>query len=268
MKRKIIHLVLLSSLCVSGALLVNAKEANADPLSHKGEAGIEFYGEYEQLVRDPENPEEIVNPGEVTKQDGKLRIDFAPKLQFGPRKVTKTEFVYSAYAQLFHDNIGPRGNFIQVSDYRGTGETGWQLQLRQEQQFTDENTQAELAGATLSFGQSWVNSVHDKSEAPTVQKEVIEISKIGQTYNLAEAVKGNGGGTWSIIFGASPENKNDMSSTIVPRNDDLGKNVISSEYENQQVHENSAVTLTVPNGKGVKKGTYQTVLTWILAELP
>lgn len=218
-------------------------------------------------VMDPETLTEI-DPGEIARTEGPLRIDFAPRLSFGLGKVAKKDIVYSSHAQMFKNILTPRGSFIQVSDYRGTA-TGWTLQVRQENQFQQEsNASAQLNGATISFDKAWTNSTFDKSIAPSVSKEIITMSNVGETYNIAEAKLDQGVGTWSIVFGASGENAFDQENTLKPLTDEKGKPLVNPDYNNQQLYSNTAINLTIPGAANQLPGTYSTVLTWIIAELP
>ncbi|MFD2305190.1 WxL domain-containing protein [Enterococcus termitis] len=231
------------------------------------EIDLKRFKEEESIIRDPENPANKVDPGETPQTDGDLRIDFVPKLNFSTVKRTDEAAVYPINAQLFHDETSARGNFIQVSDYRDTS-SGWTLQVRQEEQFKHvTKIGAELKGAVISFDQAWTNSTRDASLSPTVSKEVIHMSNIGDTYNLAQAQNEKGSGTWSIVFGASKENKNGRPNSLELRKDSSG-NSIEDPIFKKPVYSNQAITLTVPKETEKETGAYSTVLTWILAELP
>ncbi|MEI5994478.1 WxL domain-containing protein [Candidatus Enterococcus mansonii] len=233
-----------------------------------GNGTINFEGEYAQEVRDPEHPETILNPGDSPKTSGDLRIDFVPQFNFGSNKISDKDEKYYGNAQLFHDKTGARGNFIQISDYRGTG-SGWILQVRQETQFrNDTTTNKELNGAVISLDQSWANSTRSEMEAPIVSKDVIRINNIGETYNLAEASQGKGQGTWSINFGASIENDKGRKDTLSPKMDTHGKPMLDPAFENKPIYQNEALTLSIPGATKKDPVNYQTVITWILSELP
>lgn len=236
--------------------------------SHTDVGEIVFDGEYEAGIFDPEKPGNKVDPGPTPNTTGDLRIDFVPKLSFGKNKISKKDTVYPANAQLFLGDTGPRGNFIQVSDYR-PNRSGWSLQVRQETQFKNNNTlNNELKGAMISFDKSWVNSTRDLSQAPSVSKDIIKIDNIGETYNLAEAKNNVGKGTWSIEFGASEENSNAMPNTLSPAIGPDGKPLLDPNFENKPIYQNSAVTLSIPGATKIDPVPYQTVLTWIISELP
>ncbi|OJG73980.1 hypothetical protein RV12_GL000328 [Enterococcus quebecensis] len=263
-----IRLLLLVSLSTVTILLTTEKsyaEENGRSNGH-----ITFTGEYDSVgIRDPEKPAQVADPGESPSTSGKLRIDFVPQLNFtSVNKVSDKDMVYAVNAQLFRDDTAARGNFVQVSDYRGVA-LGWTLQLRQETQFQNSQTaNSQLDGAFLSLDKSWVNSTMEQAMAPSVSKEVIRLDNIGATYNLAEAKPGAGAGTWSISFGASSENPAAMPNTLTPKKDPNDKPMLDEKYASKQMHENSALTLSVPGTTKKDPVTYSTVLTWILAELP
>ncbi|MEI5993841.1 WxL domain-containing protein [Candidatus Enterococcus mansonii] len=236
--------------------------------ARQGIENIQFEGGYPKVPKDPEQPGNEVNPGDSPSTNGELRIDFVPQFEFWKNETTSTDAVYFGNAQLFHGNVGARGNFVQVSDYRGTGK-GWTLQIRQEMQFKNDDTKnKELNGAVISLDQSWASSTRNKEEAPIVQKDVIRIDNIGQTYNLAEAKPGSGEGTWAITFGASAENGYGRKETLKPRLDKEGNPVMDPNFENKPMYQNEALTLSIPEATKKDPVTYNTVITWILSELP
>lgn len=257
-------------LCTAGlltAFLAGTQAfAEAEKLTTDGnitfEAGLE-----PPVIVDPEKPVDPVDPGETPSTDGYLRLDFVPKLDFGRNKVSDKDQAYEVNAQLFHSDTNARGNYVQVTDSRATG-AGWTLQVRQQTEFTSvDNSEDILKGAFLSFDKAWANSTMDQKYAPSFQQDVIELDKIGMTYDVATAEKGKGYGTWTIEFGASEENTNGLASTLTPLVDESGSPVIDATY-NKQVYKNNAITFFVPGSVEKKPVHYQTVLTWIIAELP
>ncbi|MBP2097417.1 WxL domain-containing protein [Enterococcus rivorum] len=260
----ILSLVLLTTglMGVSSSVYAETKEA--------GEMGISFQGLIDPNygIVDPENPKsDLKLDGEYGHSTGPLRIDFVPSLSFSRNKIATDEVSYASDALVFKEMLACRGQFIQVSDYREK-QTGWSLQVRQETQFTNQKkADSQLDGAVLSFDNSWVNTRNGTSQPPDVSKEVIRLSNIGETYTLAKADKGTGGGTWSVSFGASMDYE-DATSTVKPRLDEQGKAIIDATNNNQAVFMNQAVRLTIPSGTKKEAGTYKTVLTWIISELP
>lgn len=236
---------------------------------HSGNAVFEIEKSTSDIsqVQDPEDNKVIVNPGDSPRTEGDLRIDFVPYLSFSTAEIKNDLSVLPVNAQLFHDSTKARGNFIQVTDQRETP-SGWTLQLRQETQFKQLMKEgAELKGATISFDHTWTNSTTNSQYSPEVSKEVIQMNHVGETYTMATAQAEHGMGTWSIIFGASNENTNGQQSTVFPRLDNAGK-AIEDPVFNKPSYVNNAVNLTIPKTSEKEAGTYSTVLTWIVAELP
>lgn len=260
MKGFIVFLTILSPLLVS-------QYAMAESETIVGNGNVQFEASIEPpQVIDPEKPGEPVDPGPSPSTDGYLRIDFVPKLDFGRNRLSKKDQTYPVNAQLFHGETNPRGNYVQVTDSRATGD-GWTIQVRQETAFTS-NTGESLHGAYISLDKSWANSTMDQQYAPSLQTDVIKLDKVGTTYNLATAGKNQGYGTWAIEFGASGENEAGLQSTLTPLTDDEGKAVLDANYENKPIYKNNAVNFFMPGSAETKPGQYQTVMTWILSELP
>jgi hypothetical protein len=260
----------LKLLCTAGLLTIflagTQAFAEAEKLTSDGNITFEA-GLLPPIIVDPEEPETPVDPGETPSTDGYLRLDFVPKLNFGRNRVSDKDQAYEVNAQLFHSDTNARGNYVQITDSRATGD-GWTLQVRQESNFTSVNNSEDiLKGAFLSFDKAWANSTMDQKYAPTFQQDVIELDKIGMTYDVATAKQGTGYGTWLIEFGASEENTAGLASTLTPLVDESGNAVIDAVY-NKQVYKNSAITFFVPGSVEKKPVHYQTVLTWIIAELP
>ncbi|WP_207694727.1 hypothetical protein DOK67_0000533 [Enterococcus sp. DIV0212c] len=253
---------------VISSLALKSVDAFAESESLSGPGKIKFSGEYPQEIVDPEKPGEIVDPGETPQLKGDLRIDFVPKLDFYQNKISDKDEIYYGNAQNFFGATKPRGNFVQVTDLRQKP-TGWTLQLRQEMQFTNQDTEhSEINGAMLSLDKSWVSSSKDLSGAPQLSKEIINIDNVGASYNLAQANTGQGGGTWTISFGASAENQSNQKNTLEPRLDKDGQAVLDPVFDNKPIYLNKAVSLSIPGTTIVDPVPYTTVLTWILAELP
>lgn len=259
-----LFLVTVSLYSASRSAVVHAEETT-------GNMGITFDGLVDPNfgIRDPEAPKNELTTNEgYGKTTGPLRIDFVPNLNFNSNKIAEGDSAYAADALLFKDVIAPRGYFIQVSDYR-EARTGWSLQVRQETQFTNQSKKNnQLNGAVLSFDQSWVNTVNGAGQYPTVSKEVVRLNNIGETYTLAQAEKNTGGGTWSITFGASQDNPLAVTPTVKPRLDRSSKPVVDPTNDHQATYMNDAVRLSIPGKTKKEPGTYTTVLTWIISELP
>ncbi|MGX7153543.1 WxL domain-containing protein [Enterococcus rivorum] len=203
-----------------------------------------FDVEKDQGLYDPEHPEIKIDPGPSPSTTGDLRIDFVPTFDFWVNKVSsETEIIYGN-AQSFHGPTPPRGNYIQITDERDE-KSGWLLQMRQEYQFQSEE-EKELRGAALQLDDSWVNSTKDLKYGPKVSKDVVRVRNIGETYNLAEAKKGTGHGTWEIVFGSSDSNKVNEKNTLEPRTDHNGKIILSDIYDRKPIYLNKALQLVLP----------------------
>lgn len=218
---------------------------------------------------DPENPDDIADPGEGPSTDGPLRIDYVSSLDFGRAQLTDSDRTYPALAQQFLGDTGPRGSYIQITDQR-TVSTGWTIQVKQNHQFRNtviqEAGEQALTGAVLSLDKGWANS-NSTSGSPTVTRETIALNSIGTAYELASATAGNGRGVWTIAFGASETNSNQLENTLSPALDAAGNPVID-EFSGKPAYHNSAISLTIPNATKIYPVQYATELTWILAELP
>lgn len=216
---------------------------------------------------DPENPGQEVDPeGEIIKTNGPLRLDFVPSLSFGRQRISEDDQLYFANAQQFKDETPARANYLQVTDNRGTL-SGWELYVRQEKQFSNENAKhSELAGALLSFDNQWANSISDKHHAPTIVKDAITIDEMGTSYPIAIAKQGKGSGTWTISFGASAQ-ENEQPTTLFPSVKVNGEPDTDVAVSNKPRYTNKAISLFVP-GRTIKDPVkYTTVLTWVIAEL-
>lgn len=264
-KKVVYSLVALNALALS--LLAGSEFVSASSLGQPGSVHANGRGETKPV--DPEKPAEPVDPGDVAKTEGSLRIDFAPVLNFGQAEITETNRVFKAQAQLFKDATPARGSYVQVTDDRDA-KYGWTLQVKQEYQFKNdviqEANERELVGAVLSLDKGWANSFNP-ANPPAVTRDTIALDSIGSAYEIATAAKGTGTGTWTVEFGASEDNEDNQDVTLSPLLDNDGKAIIDPDY-NKPAYSNSAITLTVPENTKIYPVQYQTELTWIIAELP
>lgn len=241
--------------------------ANADSLDGKGAVTVE--GSVVTPPVDPENPGNVIDPGDGPSTEGALRIDYVSSLDFLSTQITKTNRIYSAAAQQFFSDTGPRGSYIQITDQRAES-TGWTIQVKQNYQFKNaviqEPTERELQGAVLSLDKAWANS-SGTSQAPTVTRETIALNGIGTAYELARADAGNGRGVWTIAFGASEANTSNQTNTLSPILDEKGDVLIDPLYQ-KPIYSNSAITLTIPDSTKIHPVQYDTEITWILGALP
>lgn len=248
-----------------GASVVSAVE---DASSTNGQGAIKYHSsDWPTGPTDPENPgNEVVPGGEIVKTEGPLRLDFIPKLNFGPQVVSKEDQRYYANAQLFKSDTPARANYLQVTDNRGEL-TGWQLSVRQETQFKNSETKnKELKGAVLSLDKQWANSSFSQDYRPTIVKDAIKIEQMETSYPIAIAEKGKGAGTWTIEFGSSGAVEG-VENTLIPLVNADGKALTEGTVGDKPMYKNQAISLFVP-GKTLKDPVkYSTVLTWTIAEL-
>lgn len=259
---------------------VSYAEGDAQSLATEGTVQVNDPGV--TTIVDPENPEKPINPGESPSTKGSLRIDYVSSLEFGKVKLKKTDRNYHSLASVLKEESLTRGHFLQVTDFRDKN-TGWVLQVKQEEQFKTVDYD-ELTGAVLSFDKGWANST-STSGAPTVTRDAIAITNIGEVYDVARASKDSGMGVWSISFGASKDNKNNQPNTLTKAKNETNttqnskladektksndaKNSESADISLNNLMENSAVILNIPDATKVLPKEYQTKITWILGELP
>lgn len=263
---KCFHWLIMSFLCGS---LLGPIEGYAVSESGLADGVVEVVGSKRTSVVDPENPIEVVSPGESPFTEGDLRIDFISSLNFDKAKLSKENRTYSVLAQQFFSETGPRGSYIQITDQRAQA-TGWSIQVKQNYQFRNPiiqgATEQELHGAILSLDRGWSNS-SSESKAPTVTRETIALTAMNTFYDVAVAKDDGGQGVWTIAFGASDSNKNHQASTLAAIKDEGGEIVTDTTY-GKPAYENSAITLTIPEATKIYPVEYETTLTWLLGELP
>lgn len=259
------------TLVMFSCMIVSISKADSNvvggPLEGNGTVTVEGRGNTDPI--DPENPDSPADPGEGPSTDGSLRFDFVSSLNFGNAKITSSDREYFSQAQLFHSDTAARGAYVQITDER-KGSTGWTLQVKQSYQFKNDVIQnvqeRELNGAVLSFDKGWANAFNP-ANPPVVTRDTINLTNVGNYYDVARADEGSGYGTWIIEFGASEENKGNQGNTLKPLVDENGEPIIDSVF-NKQAYSNSAISLKIPDSTKIYPVQYQTELTWLLAELP
>lgn len=254
---------------LAGLTVVTGNSVSAEMTSVEKKGTVTVEGSSISEPIDPENPGDIIDPGEGPSTDGLLRIDFVSAFDFGRAERVGTKRTFPAFAQQFLGNTEPRGSYIQLTDQR-THSTGWTLQVKQNHQFRTTEKHAgkvqELTGAVLSLDKGWANS-NGNSGAPTVTRETVGIQAIGTAYEVATATAGNGRGIWTIAFGASETNTSHQQPTLRPAVDSSGKPIMDA-FSGKPAYWNSAIGLTVPETIPIYTGEYHTALTWVLGALP
>lgn len=184
---------------------------------------------------DPDHPGQTIPEG----TPGPLSIDHASHFNFGKVKKSGNEQTYFAKAINFTNVDGSKDKtapYIQVTDNRGS-EAGWQVQVSQEGQLKNVDTDLELEGAQIKVSNGIVNSIADKTGVTAAANE-IELDPQGQAHVVLTAEAGHGAGTFTNKFG---------------------------ELEDGVTKD---VSLTVPRGSRIDDGHYQTSLKWTLYDTP
>ncbi|WP_413518079.1 WxL domain-containing protein [Carnobacterium maltaromaticum] len=224
--------------------------------SYQSNGSVEFIANTDPVSPvDPENPdpEKPVTPIDPTDPtgtnpgtSGPLSIDYASSLDFGQNKITNKNETYYANAQTFAEMKSEyRGNYVQVTDNRGTN-SGWALNLKQEGQLTSETAKQykELTGAQISLGASVASSISEGVLSPVVTN--VQLDPEGANSVIMLAKEGSGAGTWVDYFGKAEE----------------------MTIDGKIVQKNKSVTLEIP-GKTPKEAVkYTTKLTWSLTDVP
>ncbi|MBO0462429.1 MULTISPECIES: WxL domain-containing protein [unclassified Enterococcus] len=193
---------------------------------------------------DPINPENEVNPEnkpEVPEYQGLLSLDFVSQFVFGEQKISANDKIYYANSQkilndMGNNYIGSRPNYIQISDRRANNsETGWELSVTQNKQFTDYRGN-ELLGASIGMtNQQLVTNIGGNS--PSLQ-ETDDITLVPNVKHvLLKAQENTGKGTWIYRFG-------DLETA------------------------NKSVYLKIPKGSNPDATAYNTNLLWTLSIVP
>lgn len=166
-----------------------------------------------------------------------LRVDYVSDFYFGQQTIQTTDKEYFAFLQPFRVKATGRlengPNFIQITDNRQTY-TSWNLELKQENQFSDSEGHV-LQGASLSFenGKVVTNST---SELPDGKEHFTLFPN--ESVNVMQLKEGNSGGSFQLVWGGNAE-------------------------EGKQ-----SIKLSVP-GRAIKYDTnYSTKFQWILVSAP
>lgn len=253
------NLVVLA-LCLSGVIGLQSQVVSAaeDEARYNSYGAIQFIPNTDPTLPvdpedpDPTNPVEPIDPtdpnGPNPGTSGPLSLDYASSLHFGLNKISIKDETYYANAQEFKGTIAGeyRGNYVQVTDNRGTLE-GWTLRVSQGGQFTSEAAKQYkvLNGAALEFTQGVPDSIsRDEVISPTTYNFVLD--PFGASSIVMTAAAGTGSGTWVDYFGSAEE----------------------MTIEGKRVQKNQAVRLSVPGATPKEAVEYRTVLTWSLTDTP
>lgn len=217
---------------------------------------------------DPENPKEDMTPlnpdgSEVTSPaGGLLSVDYASSFAFGKQSIENKNMLYGAQPQQFKASDSLRGNYVQVSDRRGTN-AGWVLSIVQNDQFKTAKNDV-LTGAKLYLGNGALNSPNMTEEgfkpelAPVnfVKDLSLASEKVtgglelipGQTSIIMSADKGKGTGTWTLSYGQTKDKNIGVMGTNDPAK--------------------SSVLLSIPSSSNPVSSSYESTLTYRLSMVP
>lgn len=217
---------------------------------------------------DPENPNQDVTPINPDGSEasspagGLLSVDYASSFGFGKQSIENKNMLYGAQPQQFKDSDALRGNYVQVSDRRGTN-AGWVLSIIQNDQFKTAQNDV-LTGAKLYFGNGTLNSPAMKEEGFDSELSPVNFVKDlslasdkvtgglelipGQSSIIMSAGKGTGTGMWTLSYGQS-------------KNDNIG-------LMNANDPAKSSVLLSVPSSASPVSASYESTLTYRLSMVP
>nr|WP_279011944.1 WxL domain-containing protein [Vagococcus fluvialis] len=217
---------------------------------------------------DPENPKEDMTPlnpdgSEATSPaGGLLSVDYASSFAFGKQSIENKNMLYGAQPQQFKASDSLRGNYVQVSDRRGTN-AGWVLSIVQNDQFKTAKNDV-LTGAKLYLGNGALNSPNMTEEgfkpelAPVnfVKDLSLASEKVtgglelipGQTSIIMSADKGKGTGTWTLSYGQTKDKNIGV----------MGANEPAK----------SSVLLSIPSSSNPVSSSYESTLTYRLSMVP
>jgi hypothetical protein len=217
---------------------------------------------------DPENPKEDMTPlnpdgSEATSPaGGLLSVDYASSFAFGKQSIENKNMLYGAQPQQFKASDSLRGNYVQVSDRRGTN-AGWVLSIVQNDQFKTAKNDV-LTGAKLYLGNGALNSPNMTEEgfkpelAPVnfVKDLSLASEKVtgglelipGQTSIIMSADKGKGTGTWTLSYGQTKDKNIGVMGTNEPAK--------------------ASVLLSIPSSSNPVSSSYESTLTYRLSMVP
>lgn len=193
---------------------------------------------------DPEKEVDPENPPILPEEQGLFSIDFASQFDFGVQAISAQDQTYYAKPQrlLVEDGTVLEGevrpNYVQISDRRPTQERdGWELSVRQNDQFTDRATGQELRGARLVLQKQQIATAQGGTAPGLAHTNPMTLNPGGAKRTLLKAQGPEGEGTWIYRFG-------DAESA------------------------DKSVVLEVPRGATPSTASYQTTLTWELSSVP
>lgn len=244
-------------------------EVPTDDAKYNVKGEIVFEKNYESVKPiDPENPKEDMTPlnpdgsEAISPAGGLLSVDYASSFGFGKQSIENKNMLYGAQPQQFKASDSLRGNYVQVSDRRGTN-AGWVLNIVQNDQFKTAKNDV-LTGAKLYLGNGALNSPNMTEEgfkpelAPVnfVKDLSLASEKVtgglelipGQTSIIMSADKGKGTGTWTLSYGQTKDKNIGV----------MGANEPAK----------ASVLLSIPSSSNPVSSSYESTLTYRLSMVP
>ncbi|MDR3240573.1 MAG: WxL domain-containing protein [Lactobacillaceae bacterium] len=209
----------------------------------------------------PVTPENPVSNGVNSITAGPLSLDFVSSLDFGVQKITASDAIYEASAQVYTKEDGTKAtgsNYVQITDNRGTF-SGWILSAKQVNEFTTARG-IKLKGAQVEF--SIVTHVTTTAGTGVTIRESFVLIPGGGVIDLMSGTAAMDGevngtsGTHLLSFG----DENSLKFNQVSHNHD-GSAVVRSSTD-------SAATLFVPGKSGRVAAGYTTTVQWMLGDTP
>jgi hypothetical protein len=203
MKKTILTLtaaLVLGSLGVGTTIGHAADYEDATNVTTEGRVTILENDSNDPVIPDPENPDEEVDPeGPTNPHPGLLRINYVSNFDFGNIKNVSRAIEQEArldYVWSGDYEVG-RVPFVATEDRRGSERLGWELQVSQPNQLSDESGH-ELEGATITL--SGLRYANPTTAAPTVNPNELILGDAAQTLATADATQG--AGAWTMALGS------------------------------------------------------------------
>ncbi|WEL46772.1 WxL domain-containing protein [Enterococcus casseliflavus] len=215
-------------------------------------------GELEVVNPEP-NPDVEIEP-EIPGTTGELSIMKVATMNFGTQVISNQDREYNMVAEMQQksgttgdDNKVPYVSFAQVHDLRGTN-AGWDLEVSLSN-FESQTQNNILTGAWIEFVGSQIRYEGSNSlNSPSAHEDNLELLTNGAAHSVMRALKGQGAGVSSVVWGNQEELTDQFASEdFDPKND---------------VVENGAIKLHVPGSTAKDATTYKATLLWDLTTTP
>lgn len=262
------------SLCAIalGAFASTASAAKVDEVTTKGEVGFTADSTPPSIVDpnpDPNpDPDPDPDPGPLPGEDGPLRFDTLPTLNFGTdnKLATGAQTYYAHFDEKDNGGGAAKGvypTYFSVTDLRG-GTQGWTVTVYNDGVFTNKANAADKINGKITLKDS---SIESASFDPTANAAMFPVIKTGelhisesQTVELVNAAAGANGtgqgyGKWSVGYGRTD---------VKTSGQGVDGNGSTGAVDTTKEGRNPAVRLDVP-AQIINTGVnYETNLVWAL----